>query len=124
MAHIRAVIIGVGFGASGNPGAPGHRCTAEPEGFADTLTFKVADPGTVTDDGLKLQLTPVGAPLQVNVTGPENPFVELSETVKLAEPPTLIVADAGAIDPVNPDTTNTVDTDCVVPPPVPNTLTE
>jgi hypothetical protein len=124
MAHIRAAIIGIGLGASGDPGAPGHRCTAEPDGFTDTLTFKVADPGTVTDGGLKLQLTPVGAPPQLNVTGAENPFVEFSATVKLVEPPTLIVADAGAIDAVNPDTTNTADTDCVVAPPVPTTLTE
>ena len=72
----------------------------------------------------ELQLTPAGAPTQESVSGPEKPFVEPSETVKFAEPPTLIVADAGLIDAVNPETTNCVDTACVVPPPVPTTITE
>lgn len=122
MAHISAVITGVG--ADGKPGVLGQCCTMDAEGFTDTLTFKVAEPGTVTDPGVELQLTPDGAPAQAKVTGPEKPFVEFSETAKVAEPPTLIVADAGLIDAVNPATMNSVETACVVPPPVPTTLTE
>ena len=110
------------MGADGEAGTPGQRFTPDADGFADTLTLKVPVPGTVADP--ELQLTPDGAPAQVKVTGPEKPFVELRETVKVAELPTLIVADAGLIDAVNPDTTNSVDTACVVPPPVPTTLTE
>jgi hypothetical protein len=120
IAHIHAVIISEGL--DGESGTPGQRCTADAEGFAETLTFSIALPGTMTEG--ELQLTPAGAPPQVKVTGPVKPFVELRETVKPAEPPTLIVADVGLTDAVNRDTTNTVDTNCVVPPPVPTTLTE
>lgn len=121
MAHGSAALIGVG--TQGKPRAPGQRCSAAAEGFVDTFTFRVAVPGTVTDAGLELQLTPGGAPPHANVTGPVKPFVEFSKTVNLAEPPTLIVAAVGLIDAVNPDTTNCVETACVVPPPVPTTLT-
>lgn len=122
MAHISIAVVGAA--RDGDRGAPGQRCTADAEGFTDTLTFKVAEPGTVTDPGMELQLTPDGAPAQAKVTGPEKLFVEFSETVKVAEPPTLIVADAGLIVAVNPATMNSVERACVVPPPVPTTLTE
>lgn len=43
------------------------------------VTVIVLEPEVVTDDGLKLELAPVGNPLTLNVTVPVNPL--LGETV-------------------------------------------
>jgi hypothetical protein len=49
---------------------------------------------------LKLQLTPDGTPPQAKLTVPGTEFVEFSDKLKVAEPPTLMTADAGETDAV------------------------
>jgi hypothetical protein len=49
---------------------------------------------------LKLQLTPDGTPPQDKLTVPGTAFVEFSDKLKVAEPPTLMTADAGETDAV------------------------
>ena len=124
MLHMQTAMAGSSCG--GQPKSfPGLRHIPNTAGLADTLTFSIADATPLaneTEPGLKPQLIPAGA-LQAKVTLPEKP-VEVSETVKLFDSPTFMVADAGETDAVNPPTTNCVDTVCVNPPLAPITIKE
>lgn len=84
----------------------GQRCATDTEGFKETLTLKVEEPvpfaGKVTVLGLKLQLKPDGTPPQPKFTVPGTEFVDCSDRLKLAEPPTLTTADAGETEDVTP----------------------
>lgn len=53
----------------------------------------VPEAGTLTWAGLQLQVIPDAMPPQPKLTGPAEPFVEVSDTVKLADFPTAIVAE-------------------------------
>jgi hypothetical protein len=70
-------------------------------GLAVTLTVKVVvtvpEAGTLTCAGLKLQLIPAGKPPQPRLTGPPEPFEDESDTVKFAELPTAMVAEAPGV---------------------------
>ena len=57
------------------------------------VVVAVLEGETLTCEGLNMQLRPDGTPPQLRFTGPAEPFVEVSDTVKLAELPTAIVAE-------------------------------
>lgn len=104
MPHTQAIVSGISPGRRLNP--PGLRSAADPDGFTATLTLRVAEvlpfAGTLIGFELKLQFTPAGAPPQASAKDPETEFVELTDRLKLAEPPTLITADAGDTDTFTP----------------------
>ncbi len=97
-AHIRAARLSLMPSGSAPTRAAGRGSATVAAGFTETLTFRVAVPLPfalkVTDAGVNVQLTPAGAP-HANVTDPGTVFVDCNDTVKLAAPPTLIVADTG-----------------------------
>jgi hypothetical protein len=103
MPHKRAVVTS-GPPASGPKFEMGPPCATDADGFTETLTFKLAEVVAlglrVTEVGLKLQLTPDGAPPQAKLTVPGAEFIECSDKVKVADPPTLMTADAGETDAV------------------------
>src|SRR5213595_2929208 len=53
-------------------------------------------PEPLSDDGEKLQLTPLGSPVHANVTVPLNPPTDVSVTVEVAEVPGATVAGESA----------------------------
>ena len=57
------------------------------------VVVTVPEAGTLTWAGLKLQVSPDARAPQPRLTGPAEPFVEVSDTVKLADFPTAIVAE-------------------------------
>jgi hypothetical protein len=103
MPHIHATAVG------GPPGwGPkfelGPRCANDADGFRETLTLNIEDAvpfaSSVSELGVKLQLTPDGTPPQAKLTVPGTEFVECSDKLKVAEPPTLMTADEGETDAV------------------------
>jgi hypothetical protein len=64
----------------------------EPPAAAVTVIIvETAAPDGVTEEGLKVQLIPVG-PLQLNVTMPVNPLVGAMLKLTVVDPPTATVA--------------------------------
>ena len=53
--------------------------------------------GTVTCEGLKVQLSVAGTPEQPKPTSPEIPLVDASASVKFAELPTAMVAEVPGV---------------------------
>jgi hypothetical protein len=98
MRHIHATVVG-GPSGRGPKFELGPRCANDADGFRETLTLNVEDAvpfaARVSELGVKLQLTPESAPPQAKLTVPGTKFVERSDKLKVAEPPTLMTADAG-----------------------------
>ena len=59
------------------------------------VTVIVVDPAVVTDDGLKLELAPVGNPLALKVTVPVKPLIGETVTVYVVLSPRLTVCEEG-----------------------------
>ena len=89
-------------------------------------TVKVAvelpDPGAAIDVGLKLTVTPAGAPLEVNATAELNPFTTVVVTVEAPFVPWATLTALGEAEIVKSGAGVTVRLTvvlCVLPPPVP-----
>ena len=69
-----------------------------------SVLVSVPPAGSKPVDGLNFQVTPAATVGQLKVNCSLYPFWELNVTLKFAEPPTEIVAELGATDPLAPPT--------------------
>ncbi len=96
------------------PGGCGHcqgGAGGEAAGMLLTCTVSVSDTlplaGSVGAEGLKAQVVPLGRPAHCKFTVPAAPFWELTVTVKLADCPTVMLAEVGETLPLRPGGTCT-----------------